>query len=88
MELLSGETLAQWGLGAVIGLAMSGAFLRAFFSLLADNRAVRQELVQRHLEREERFFLGLLDCVNKNTAILEQVERSLEAIRGMLGEER
>jgi len=77
---MSGDVLTQWGLGVVIGLAMAGALLRAFFSLLADNRAIRRDLVERHLAQEERFFLGLLDCINQNTAILEKVEESLQTI--------
>ena len=77
---MANDVLTQWGLGAVIGLAMAGAFLRAFFSLLADNRSIRRDLVERHLAQEERFFLGLLDCINQNTAILEKVEKSLQTI--------
>ncbi|MCX7017113.1 MAG: hypothetical protein NTW86_31880 [Candidatus Sumerlaeota bacterium] len=84
MDGLSGQILAQWGLGALIGLAMAGAFLKAFFSLMADNRNIRQELVDRQMEREERFFLGLLDCINKNTQILEQLQGSLEKAVAML----
>lgn len=78
------RSLAELGVGAVIALSMAAALVKAFFRLLAENRAMRRDLLQQQHEWQERFFLGLVDCINRNTASMEKMERSLNVVHNIL----
>ena len=88
MDTPTFDALAQWGLGAAVALSLAAAMVKAFFHILAENRAMRRDLIQRHQEWEERFFLGLIDCINRNTTAVEKMQSSLEVVYRVLEETR
>jgi len=81
METISYDIYMRWGIGALLGFVLVMAFLKAFFSVLNDNRRIHHEVLKHQADQEERFFLGMMDCINKNTSALEQMEASLQELR-------
>lgn len=77
METELTSSIAQLGLGAVIAMTVVAALIKTLFRILAENRALRRDLLERQYEWEERFFLGMVDCINRNTLALEKMEDSL-----------
>ncbi len=74
------SSITQLGLGAVIAMTVVAALIKTLFRILSENRALRRDLLERQYEWEERFFLGMVDCINRNTMALEKMQDSLDAL--------
>jgi len=80
MSSLLQSPMIQYG---ALGLSfvLTLAFIRAFFTLMAQRHELQRKLLDHHAERERAFTEQFLACVDRNSAALEKVEQSLQRIQ-------
>ncbi len=85
MEELLARPVVQYG---ALGLAaiISGAFVKAFFQLMAQRQAIQEDLLRHHQDRERAFTEQFMACIDRNSAALEKVEQSLTRMQIQLAQ--
>jgi len=85
MSPLLTNPMVQYG---ALGLSFTVvlAFIRGFFTLMAQRQALQEKLLRHHTERERAFTEQFMACIDRNSAALEKVEHGLMRIQIQLAQ--
>jgi hypothetical protein len=85
MSSLLTSPMVQYGaLGLAFTLVL--AFIKAFFTLMAQRQSLQESLLNHHGERERAFTEQFMACIDRNSAALEKVEHGLLRIQIQLAQ--